>query len=217
MGQQLSPGVQHRQRRPQLVGGVGDESSLQRQRLRQWAHRPLGEQHHDGDRGQDAGQLGESERHQQPVAGRLVGSEFGHGHHPTLGPVRHQHPITPALGADLGEPGRTVEQRHARLTAVTGGDPPVALAQRQFHVRRRIVGVVRGFGQALQPGADLAVLRPRVHGEHHPADDEQHQGQRQRRLNGGHPPRPLHDGEIAGRRRRDRLLPVPPVHSSPNR
>ena len=36
MGQQLSPGVQHRQRRPQLVGGVGDESSLQRQRLRQW-------------------------------------------------------------------------------------------------------------------------------------------------------------------------------------
>ena len=61
-GEQLDAGVQHRQRGAKFVRCVGDETSLQGQRLGERADRPSGEQTDHGNGGQDPGQFGDTQR-----------------------------------------------------------------------------------------------------------------------------------------------------------
>ncbi len=72
-GQYLGAGMQDGQRRPQLVGGVGDESSLQGKRVGERANRAAREQQHHRGRGGDPGSFGEGEGEEQPVAAGVEG------------------------------------------------------------------------------------------------------------------------------------------------
>ena len=151
-GQHLRAGVQHCQWRPQFMRCVGDEAALQGQRLRKRSHRSPGEEHDDRDRRQNACQLGESERHQQPIRPSWYGAEIEHRHHPAFGPVHHQRSKFGVTRLDVSETCWPREQFDSRLSPVAYRHPAVVVAQDQLHAGRRVVDVVGGRSHRLQVG-----------------------------------------------------------------
>ena len=199
VSQQLGAGMQHGQRAAQFVRGVGDESALQRQGLRQGPDRPAGEQRHHRDRGHDARQFSQRESPQQPRPTGPVGGQIHQRHDPTLRPVDHQGAVAAVVVVEVGETTRPRQQRNADLPAVAGRHRAGRIAEGELHPRRRVSCVVGAGGHSGQFVGDLGVLGVDVDRGEDQTDQQQYGGQRRGGLHRHDAARAAHHAEVTGR------------------
>jgi hypothetical protein len=197
----LRAGVHQRQRRAQLVGGVGHEAALALDGLAQRRDRPPCQQQPHRAGRQHADQTGREPHSEDPAALRVTAAEVQNRLRPSV-PVSHGEaavtdPLQGVVAPDrLGRRGTQVARREQPGGRPRGDrdDAPGAVDQEQADPWRRVRHVVAGGGadRLLQQPMlrDALVVQQQEPGD--TADDHQHAGQRKRGLERQGDPRSAH-------------------------